>query len=145
MKAIIEIPQGSNYKYEVNKRTGALALDRVLNQVVPYNYGFIPNTMCEDGDELDVFVCSKYPIPPLTEVTLEVFGVLTCLDNGVVDDKIIACIPIANFEDMDYTIFDIESIKSYLNSYKPGFQVLDYKNATMANLIIDEALRKGQY
>lgn len=141
MKAIIEIPAGSRYKYEVNKHTGALKLDRILEWSCPANYGFIPNTSCPDGDELDVFALRGEAIPPLTEVTLRVVGVFKCLDQGVSDDKILAVV--RGFEDPYPN--EIEEVKTYLERYKAGFKVLAYEGVTEANLIIDEALKKGQY
>src|SRR5437868_11382710 len=92
VEAIVEIPKGSFYKYEIDKDDGNLVLDRPMNQSIPYNYGFIPETLCGDGDPLDVFIVSYHPIPPLTKVEVVIVGVLKCIDNGEEDDKIIAMI-----------------------------------------------------
>jgi inorganic pyrophosphatase len=123
MKAIIEIPQHSIYKYEVNKNTGVLELDRVLKQGVPYNYGFIPETLCDDGDQLDVYVLGDMPIHPLTHVEIEILAVLVCMDNGESDDKLIAKIAGSDWPESNS---QSDVIASYLSSYKKGFKVLSF-------------------
>lgn len=90
--AIIEIPKGSKNKYELDKRTGILILDRVLFSAVHYpaNYGFIPQTYCDDGDPLDVLVLGQEPVVPLTIVRARAVGVMSMRDDKGLDDKIIA-------------------------------------------------------
>lgn len=90
--AVIEVPQGSKNKYEVDKETGFLRLDRVLFSAVHYpaNYGFIPRTYCDDGDALDVLVLSQVPVHPLTIVTARAIGVMRMRDDKGGDDKIVA-------------------------------------------------------
>ena len=122
MIAIIEMPQGTTLKYEVNKHDGTLHLDRVLNQPVPYNYGFIPHTLCGDGDPLDVFVVGNIPIYPLTSVNVELLGVLHCTDNGEEDDKLIAMI----MGDERGRNIGSDVVRAYLASYKPGFEVVSF-------------------
>ena len=89
---IIEIPKGSKGKYELDKKTGMLLLDRVLFSAVHYpaNYGFIPQTYCEDHDPLDILIISQIDIPSLTLVKAKVIGVMRMVDSGEADDKIIA-------------------------------------------------------
>ncbi len=89
---IIEIPKGSKGKYELDKESGMLRLDRVLFSSVHYpgNYGFIPRTFCEDDDPLDILIISQIDIPPLCIVESRVIGVMRMVDNGQADDKIIA-------------------------------------------------------
>jgi inorganic pyrophosphatase len=89
--AVIEIPSGSRLKYELDKRTGLLALDRVLYSAVHYpaNYGFIPRTHCDDGDALDILVLMQEPVVPLTIVRARVVGGLGMRDDKGLDDKII--------------------------------------------------------
>ena len=120
LTAIIEIPAGSIHKYEQDKSTGELVLDRPLNQPVPHNYGFIPGTLCDDGDALDVFVLTDTPIYPLSKVKVNIIGVLKCTDNGKSDDKIIATLvgDCSGYETMGTSI-----IKHYLETYKTGFTV----------------------
>ena len=90
--AVIEIPKGSKNKYELDKDTGLLRLDRVLytSTHYPANYGFIPRTYADDGDPLDVLVICAEPISPLTLVQVYPIGVMRMLDGGRMDDKIIA-------------------------------------------------------
>ena len=90
--AIIEIPKGSSNKYELDKETGLLRLDRVLYSAVyyPADYGFIPRTFCDDGDPLDVMVLGAEPVYPLTIVEARAIGVMRMRDEKGVDDKILA-------------------------------------------------------
>ena len=92
VNCIIEIPKGSRLKYELDKKSGLLRLDRVLFSAVfyPENYGFIPQTYCDDNDPLDIVLISEAPIQPLTIVEAKVIGVMQMLDSGEADDKIIA-------------------------------------------------------
>ena len=89
---IIEIPAHSKAKYELDKETGMSKLDRVLftPMVYPANYGFIPQTYCDDGDPLDVLVISQVDLFPMTLVDAKVVGVMKMIDGGEMDDKIIA-------------------------------------------------------
>jgi len=90
--ALIEIPRGSHLKYEVDKPTGLLRLDRVLYSAVHYpaNYGFIPRSYCDDGDPLDVLVLGQEPIHPLTIVIVRPIGLMRMKDSGKDDEKILA-------------------------------------------------------
>lgn len=91
-QAIIEIPVGSSNKYELDKHTGLLKLDRVLHSAVyyPANYGFIPQTLVDDGDPLDVVVLGAAPVYPLTLVAARAIGLMTMNDQEQLDHKIIA-------------------------------------------------------
>lgn len=91
-EALIEIPKGCKAKYELDKETGLLKLDRVLytSTVYPSNYGFIPRTLAEDGDPLDVLVLSGEVIYPMTLVSCYPVGVIKMIDSGALDEKIIA-------------------------------------------------------
>jgi len=90
--AVIEISKGSKNKYELDKETGMMRLDRILytSTHYPANYGIIPRTFAEDGDPLDVLVLCSEPIYPASLVQCRPIGVLTMLDEGLVDHKIIA-------------------------------------------------------
>ena len=90
--AVIEIEKGSKKKYELDKATGFLIMDRILHTSTHYpaNYGFIPRTLSEDGDPLDVLVLCSEPIDPLVLVRCYPIGVITMLDDGRKDEKIIA-------------------------------------------------------
>ena len=89
---IIEIPKGSKNKYELDKETGLLRLDRVLYSAVHYpaDYGFIPRTFCDDGDPLDALVLSQERVYPLTIVDARAIGVMRMRDDKGIDDKIVA-------------------------------------------------------
>jgi inorganic pyrophosphatase len=89
---IVEIPKGSTNKYELDKETGLLRLDRVLYSAVyyPADYGFIPRTYCDDGDPLDALVLGQEPVYPLTIVQARAVGVMRMRDDKGVDDKIVA-------------------------------------------------------
>src|SRR5262249_13154622 len=91
-RAVVEIPKGSKIKYELDKRTGLLWLDRVLYSSVHYpaNYGFLPRTYCDDGDPLDVLVLRQEPVVPLGVLGARAIGVITMRDDKGQDDKIIA-------------------------------------------------------
>lgn len=101
--AVIEIPKGSKSKYEMDKETGLIRLDRVLytSTQYPANYGFIPRTYADDNDPLDVLILCTEPIYPMSLVECYPIGVITMIDNGEADEKIIA-IP---FNDPSYNMY----------------------------------------
>ncbi len=121
--AVVEISKNSKNKYELDKETGRLALDRVLytSTHYPTNYGFIPRTYADDNDPLDVLVLCSEPIVPLSLVRCYPVGVVSMRDNGYIDNKIIA-IP---FEDPNYNhIRDIGAIPQHtLNEFTHFFTV----------------------
>ena len=92
LPVVVEIPAGSKNKYELDKATGILKLDRVLYSSVHYpaNYGFIPRSYCDDGDPLDVLVLGQEPVHPLTLMYVRPIGVMHMRDQGKADDKILA-------------------------------------------------------
>ncbi len=92
MTVIIEIPRGSKNKYEIDKKTGLIALDRVLHtaQDYPFDYGFVPQTTWDDGDALDVILLTTYPLVPGILVRARPVGLLRMLDSGDNDNKILA-------------------------------------------------------
>lgn len=111
--AVIEIPKGCKCKYELDKYTGLLRLDRILytSTHYPANYGFIPRTFADDGDPLDVLVLCSEAIYPLTLVRVCPIGVVRMIDGGKMDDKIIA-VP---FSDPSYLgISSIDELPSHL-------------------------------
>ena len=111
--AVIEIPKGSKCKYEMDKQTGLLKLDRILytSTHYPANYGFIPRTYGDDLDPLDVLVLCSESIHPLTMVRCYPVGVISMIDNGRYDEKIIA-IP---FNDPTYNSYtDISQIPAHI-------------------------------
>ena len=90
--AVVEIPKNSKVKYELNKETGILEMDRILytSTHYPANYGFIPRTYADDGDPLDVLVLCSQTLHPMTLVRCYPIGVIHMIDNGQRDDKIVA-------------------------------------------------------
>ncbi len=92
MTVIIEINKGSKNKYEIDKKLGLIALDRVMHtaQDYPFDYGFVPQTLWEDGDPLDVVVLTTYPLFPGVLVTVRPVAIVNMIDSGESDAKIIA-------------------------------------------------------
>ena len=141
----IEISKGSKNKYELDKETGSLILDRILytSNHYPHNYGFIPKTYAEDNDPLDVLVICSESIVPLALVKCYPIGVVHMIDNGAVDDKIIAICqhdPIYNsykdISELPVHIFD--EIEHFFNVYK----TLEGKNTqVMSCLGKEEAIK----
>lgn len=111
--SVIEIPKGSKIKYELDKDTGFLLMDRILHTSTHYpaNYGFIPRTYAEDGDPLDVLVLCSETLEPLSLVKCYPIGVISMIDSGSADDKIIA-IP---FNDPTYNTYtDINQLPRHI-------------------------------
>ena len=110
---VIEISKGSKNKYELDKETGLLILDRILHTSTHYpaNYGFIPRTYGDDGDALDVLLLCSEPVQPMTLVRAYPIGVISMLDNGKNDEKIIA-VP---FNDPNYNCYhDISELPGHV-------------------------------
>ncbi len=125
VNAIIEIPMGSRAKYEIHKESGLLMLDRVIYSsfYYPTNYGFIPNTLGEDKDPLDILVLSSFGVQPLCIVEARVIGVMQMIDGGDADDKIIAVAAhdmsvnhMSNIEEMPPHFF--KEIRQFFEDYK---------------------------
>lgn len=133
---VIEISKGSKTKYELDKETGFIMLDRILytSTQYPANYGFIPKTYGEDEDPLDVLLLCTEALAPLTLVRAYPIGVITMIDNGRCDDKIIA-IP---FSEPTYNQYqDISELPSHIfEEMKHFFQV--YKNLENKNTAVNE-------
>jgi len=107
MNVIIEIPKFSKNKYEIDKETGIIALDRVMHtaQDYPFDYGFVPQTLFDDGDALDVVLITTYPLAPGILVKARPVAIMKMIDGGEQDDKVIA-VPIddprfENVKDID--------------------------------------------
>ena len=143
-EAFIEIPKGCKAKYELDKETGLLKLDRVLytSTVYPANYGFIPRTLADDDDPLDVLVLCGETIYPATLVTCYPIGVIKMMDNGSYDEKIIA-IPVKDPTYNDY--YDIKELpKHVFDEMMHFFEVyksLEHKETTVKEICHrDEAM-----
>ena len=130
VKAFIEMVMHSRYKYELDKDSNTLLLDRPLNQAIPANYGFISNSLAPDNDPLDIFVITKFPLTPGTICKVNVMGIMKCTDNGTQDDKIIATLEGENM--IAHWSRELESIEKYLKTYKEGFEYIIYSNESDA-------------
>ena len=151
INALIEISMGMRTKYEVDKETGLLKLDRILFSSVQYpaNYGFIPQSLGEDGDPLDVMIICKEPIVPLCLVPARIVGVMRMVDQGLVDHKILA-VPLKDASTRN--ILNIENLdeglklefKAFFESYtlleNKRVQVPDFLSKEVAKNLVIEAL-----
>lgn len=138
--AMIEIPKGSKTKYELDKETGYLKLDRVLYSSLsyPYNYGFIPQTYCDDHDPLDILVLTQVKVLPMCMMRAKVIGVMRMIDGGEADDKIIAVSP----DDMSVShIEDIEELPPHaLRELRAFFE--DYKKLENKEVLVEKFQNK---
>jgi inorganic pyrophosphatase len=150
---VIEIPRGSSVKYELDKSTGLLRLDRMLHSAVyyPANYGFIPQTLAEDDDPLDVLVLCQEPVDPLTLVEARAIGLMTMVDSGKRDHKVLAVAT----KDPEYNSFmeaaelpshKLAMIRRFFQDYKilegKAVEVDDLTDAKTSFPIILEALER---
>lgn len=140
VNSIIEIPKGSKAKYELDKESGLLRLDRVLFSAVHYpaNYGFIPRTYCDDKDPLDILVISSIEVDPLCIIEAKVIGVMRMVDKDERDDKIISVAK--NDMSVNY-VNDITDLPPHtVVELKRFFE--DYKKLEHGNVIVEQFLGK---
>ncbi|MGZ5286425.1 MAG: inorganic diphosphatase [Flavisolibacter sp.] len=151
VNALIEISQGSRTKYEIDKETGLLKLDRVIYSSFhyPVNYGFIPQTLGHDNDPLDILVLCSQSIQPLCLVHATVIGNMQMIDSGEKDDKIIAVATkdpsvnhISSIEEMPPHF--INELRNYFEQYKvlenKQVQIEEFQSREIAFSIINEAI-----
>src|SRR5213595_2378686 len=150
---IVEIPSGSSVKYELDKASGLIKLDRVLYSAVfyPANYGFIPQTLAEDDDPLDVLVLCQEAVGPLTLVSARAIGLMTMMDSGKRDHKILAVAT----DDPEYNGFReanelpghrLNMLRRFFQDYKTlegkAVEVDDFQPAAAALPVIEDALAR---
>ena len=153
--ALIEVPLNSHIKYEFDKEIGAVAVDRVLYSAVHYpaNYGFVPNTLSDDGDPADILVLCDYPLHPGSYIKCRLVGVLMTEDESGGDEKLLA-VPTSKIDPTYDKIQDIEDIpehilsriKNFFETYKmlePGkwVKVSGFKKKKEAAAILEKAIK----
>jgi inorganic pyrophosphatase len=121
--SVIEIPSGSSVKYELDKPSGLIKVDRMLYSAVyyPANYGFIPQTLAEDGDPLDVLVLCQEPVVPLTLIHARAIGLMTMIDSGLKDHKIIS----------------VATQDPEFNEYKEAAEIPEHRLAMLRRFFLD--------
>jgi inorganic pyrophosphatase len=155
VNAVIEIPKGSRAKYEIDKPSGLLKLDRVIYSsfMYPINYGFIPQTYGDDKDPLDILVLSSISVQPLCLMEARVLGVMQMVDQGDADDKIIAVATndpsvnyMNNIEELPQHFFN--ELRNFFEEYKKLenkiVKVDEFQDKASALKIIETALKYYQ-
>lgn len=149
--AIIEIPRGSRGKFELDKESGMLRLDRVLYHSITYplNYGFIPQTYCDDKDPLDILILSQVDIPSMCLVSAKIIGVMRMIDGGEGDDKLIAVAaddPTVNhLNDLsDLPAHQLKEIRQFFEEYKAlenkKVEITAFEDAAAARKILLQSI-----
>lgn len=156
INAVIEIPYGSNIKYEIDKESGAVCVDRVLYSAMfyPANYGFVPNTLAQDGDPADILVLNEYPVQAGSVIPCRLIGVLKMEDESGIDEKLLA-VPISKIDPRydniktykDLPEITIKKIKNFFETYKmlepnKWVKVKDFGDIKEATEILEDAIKR---
>ncbi|WP_394959608.1 inorganic diphosphatase [uncultured Helicobacter sp.] len=154
INVVIEIPYGSNIKYEVDKESGAVVVDRVMYGAMfyPANYGFVPNTLSDDGDPADVLVLNEYPLQAGSVIKARLIGVLIMEDESGVDEKLIS-VPVSKIDPryekiqglQDLPQITLDRIKNFFETYKTlepnkWVKVKDFKDKQEAQRILQASI-----
>lgn len=142
VNGIIEIPRGSRAKYEIDKESGLIKLDRVIyaSMYYPLNYGFIPQTLGDDGDPLDIVVLTQVSVVPLCLIPSKVIGVMQMIDRGEGDEKIIA---VAEQDPSVSGISDVNDLPPHLISELRHF-FENYKTLENKKVVINDFLPREE-
>ncbi len=155
INVVIEIPYGSNIKYELDKESGAVVVDRVMYSAMfyPANYGFVPNTLSNDGDPADVLVLNEYPLQAGSVIKARLIGVLVMEDESGMDEKLLA-VPVSKidprYDDIksleDLPKITLDRIKNFFETYKmlepnKWVKVKEYQDKAAATAILDAAIK----
>ncbi|WP_096021176.1 inorganic diphosphatase [Campylobacter lanienae] len=155
LNAVIEIPYGSNIKYEIDKDSGAVVVDRVLYSAMfyPANYGFIPSTLADDGDPADVLVLNEYTLQAGSVIPCRLIGVLVMEDESGMDEKLLA-VPVTKIDPRydgiksidDLPKATLDKIKNFFETYKmlepnKWVKVKGFEDAKKAQDILDKAIK----
>ena len=158
INVIVEVPVGGHpIKYEMDKEAGALVVDRFLYTPMTYpgNYGFVPHTLSEDGDPIDVLICNTRPLVPGCVINVRPIGVMIMEDDGGKDEKILA-VPapkltqrydkVQNYTDLpEITLKQIEHFFEHYKDLEPGkwVKIGDWGDSAMAKRLINEAVQRA--
>ncbi|MBF7046928.1 inorganic diphosphatase [Campylobacter volucris] len=155
LNALIEIPYGSNIKYELDKESGTIMVDRVMYSAMfyPANYGFIPNTLADDGDPIDVLVLNEYPIQAGAVIPCRLIGVLLMEDESGMDEKLLA-VPVSKIDPRydsiksldDLPKATLDKIKNFFETYKilepnKWVKVKEFAGIEKASQILENSIK----
>ncbi len=155
INVVIEIPYGTNIKYEIDKESGAVVVDRVMYSAMfyPANYGFVANTLSNDGDPADVLLLNEYPLQAGCVIKCRLIGVLIMEDESGMDEKLLA-VPVKKLDPRyeniksidDLPKITVDRIKNFFETYKmlePGkwVKVKGFEDLASATKILDDAIK----